>query len=44
MRAAVQVHRAIGVRAADVEDKHTLEFGKFDDLDAIRREELTRDA
>ena len=40
MRAAVHVDRAIGVRTADVEDEDALQFGEFDDLDAVRRQEL----
>src|SRR6185436_7924051 len=44
MRAAVHVDRAIGVRAADVEDVDALEFTELDDLDSVRREELARDA
>ena len=44
MRPAVHVYRAIGVRAADVEDVDALQLLKLDELDAVRREELTRDA
>ena len=44
MRAAVHVDRAEGVRAADVEDVDALQLGQLDELDAVRREELPRDA
>ena len=44
MRAAVHVDRAIGVRAADVEDEDALHLGELDELDAVRRQELTGDA
>ena len=44
MRAAVHVDRAERVRAADVEDVEPLELRHLDELDAVRRQELARDA
>ena len=44
MRAAVHVDGAIRVRAADVEDVEPLDLGQLDELDAVRRQELPREA
>ena len=44
MRAAVHVDGPEGVRAADVEDVDALQLGQLDELDAVRRLELTDDA
>ena len=40
MGPSVHVDRAVGVRPADVEDVHPLQLGEFDELDAVRRQEL----
>src|SRR5262249_57249066 len=42
MRPAVNVDRPIGMRPADIENVDALQFGNVDELDAIRREKLTR--
>ena len=41
MRPAIHVDRAVGVRAADVEDVDALQLGELDELDTVRRQELT---
>src|SRR5688572_32999422 len=44
VRSAVGVDDAEGVRSADIEDQNAPQLGKLDELDAVRRLELTRDA
>ena len=43
VRPPVHVDGPIGVRSADVEDVDPLHFRQLDELDAVRRQELTRD-
>ena len=44
MRTAVEINRAVGVRAADVEDEDPLKLRQLDDLHTVRGQQLARGA